>query len=265
MKLFNYSFEQSQSFVNGDIVNKLNQKGNWKRYIGLLITSVVLYFCLVAIPLFLSGLTVEQSPNYRWLQWPVIFLFLIMYLAYLIFSIKYRNSPMKLKFCTYFYMVILLSIFTVCSGIMMMTRRNLASIVAGVTFGLAIFYLVRTVPRKMKESVSNRTEFSPLTSILTDSISDGLIFLGGTGITASLVLFDRSTGSNTRGTIDAVLMPLMPSAFVFATYVFSIDLLRGYYLFKYSEEYREQFGYSPKDWYGEKSKEYRQSLNQETN
>ena len=48
-----------------------------------------------------------------------------------------------------------------------------------------------------------------------------------------------------------------------ATYVFSIDLLRGYYLFKYSEEYREQFGYSSKDWYGEKSKEYRQSLNKE--
>lgn len=44
MKLFNYSFEQSQSFVNEDNVNKLNQKGNWKRYIGLLITSVVLYF-----------------------------------------------------------------------------------------------------------------------------------------------------------------------------------------------------------------------------
>ncbi|MEZ7612583.1 hypothetical protein [Streptococcus sp. 20925_1_77] len=55
MKLFNYSFEQSQSFVNEDIVNKLNQKGNWKRYIGLLITSVVLYFFLVAIPMFVSG------------------------------------------------------------------------------------------------------------------------------------------------------------------------------------------------------------------
>jgi len=55
VKLFNYSFEQSQSFVNEDIVNKLNQKGNWKRYIGLLITSVVLYFFLVAIPMFVSG------------------------------------------------------------------------------------------------------------------------------------------------------------------------------------------------------------------
>lgn len=44
MELFNYSFEQSQSFVNEDIVNKLNQQGNWKRYIGLLITSVALYF-----------------------------------------------------------------------------------------------------------------------------------------------------------------------------------------------------------------------------
>ena len=63
MKLFNYSFDQSLSFVNEDIVNKLNQKGNWKRYIGLLITSVVLYFFLVAIPMFVSGHTVEQAPN----------------------------------------------------------------------------------------------------------------------------------------------------------------------------------------------------------
>ena len=102
MKLFNYSFEQSQSFVNEDIVNKLNQKGNWKRYIGLLITSVVLYFFWLLFRLFISGHTVDQAPNYRWLQWPAIFLFLIMYLVYLFFSIKYRNSPMKLKFCYLF-------------------------------------------------------------------------------------------------------------------------------------------------------------------
>ena len=96
-----------------------------------------------------------------------------------------------------------------------------------------------------------------MAALVTEKISDGLVFLGGTGITGALVLFDRSTGSDTRGSIDAVLMPVMPAIFVFATYVFSIDLLRGYYLFKYSEQYREQFGYSAKDWYGEKSKEYR--------
>ena len=107
------------------------------------------------------------------------------------------------------------------------------------------------------EAVQNQTEFSPMVALVTEKISDGLVFLGGTGITGALVLFDRSTGSDTRGSIDAVLMPIMPAIFVFATYVFSIDLLRGYYLFKYSEQYREQFGYSAKDWYGEKSKEYR--------
>ena len=99
-----------------------------------------------------------------------------------------------------------------------------------------------------------------MVALVTEKISDGLVFLGGTGITAGLVLFDRSTGSDIRGSIDAVLMPIMPAIFVFATYVFSIDLLRGYYLFKYSEQYREQFGYSAKDWYGEKSKEYRRML-----
>ena len=159
---------------------------------------------------------------------------------------------MKLKFCTYFYMVVLLAIFTVCAGIMMMTRRNIVSILSGAMFLLSIYYLIRTVPRKLTEAVQNQTEFSPMTALVTEKISDGLVFLGGTGITAGLVLFDRSTGSDTRGSIDAVLTPIMPSIFVF-----SIDLLRGYYLFKYSEQFREQFDYSAKDWYGEKSKEYR--------
>ena len=57
-------------------------------------------------------------------------------------------------------------------------------------------------------------------------------------------------------------MIIFHALFFFATYVFSIDLLRGYYLFKYSEQYREQFGYSAKDWYGEKSKEYRRMQGQ---
>ena len=207
--------------------------------------------------MFIKGLTLDQNPTFSWIQWPMIFLYLIMYLVYLLFSIRYRKSPMKLKFCTYFYMVILLTIFTVCAGIMMMTRRNIVSILSGAMFLLSIYYLIRTVPRKLKEAVQSQTEFSPMVALVTEKISDGLVFLGGTGITAGLVLFDRSTGSDIRGSIDAVLMPLMPAIFVFATYVFSIDLLRGYYLFKYSEQYREQFDYSAKDWYGEKSKEYR--------
>ena len=50
-----------------------------------------------------------------------------------------------------------------------------------------------------------------MVALVTEKISDGLVFLGGTGITAGLVLFDRSTGSDIRGSIDAVLMPLMPA------------------------------------------------------
>jgi len=70
-------------------------------------------------------------------------------------------------------------------------------------------------------------------------------------------LFDRSTGSDTRGAINAVFTPFVPAILLFAIYVFSIDILRGYNLFKYSEQYRELFGYTVKDWYGEKSKEYK--------
>lgn len=207
MKFLNYTFEQSQSLVTKETVDKFNQKGSWKRFIGLFITSIVIYFFSIAMPMFIKGLTLDQNPRFSWIQWSVILFYVVMYLVYLFFSIKHRRSPMKLKFCTYFYMVVLLAIFTVCAGIMMMTRRNIVSILSGAMFLLSIYYLIRTVPRKLREAVQNQTEFSPMVALVTEKISDGLVFLGGTGITAGLVLFDRSTGSDIRGSIDAVLMP----------------------------------------------------------
>ncbi|WP_289093431.1 hypothetical protein [uncultured Streptococcus sp.] len=50
MKFLNYTFEQSQSLVTKETVDKLNQKGSWKRFIGLFITSIVIYFFSIAMP-----------------------------------------------------------------------------------------------------------------------------------------------------------------------------------------------------------------------
>ncbi|MFR3855181.1 MAG: hypothetical protein ACLTXX_06015, partial [Streptococcus salivarius] len=166
MKFLNYTFEQSQSLVTKETVEKLNQKGSWKRFIGLLITSIVIYFFSIAMPMFIKGLTLDQNPRFSWIQWPIILFYVVMYLIYLFFSIKHRRSPMKLKFCTYFYMVVLLAIFTVCAGIMMMTRRNIVSILSGAMFLLSIYYLIRTVPRKLREAVQNQTEFSPMVALV---------------------------------------------------------------------------------------------------
>lgn len=104
MKFLNYTFEQSQSLVTKDTVEKLNQKRSWKRFIGLFITSIVIYFFSIITPMFIKGLTLDQNPTFSWIQWPMILFYVVMYLVYLFFSIKHRRSPMKLKFCTYFYM-----------------------------------------------------------------------------------------------------------------------------------------------------------------
>ena len=48
-KFLNYTFEQSQSLVTKETVDKLNQKGSWKRFIGLFITSIVIYFFSIAM------------------------------------------------------------------------------------------------------------------------------------------------------------------------------------------------------------------------
>ena len=56
MKFLNYTFEQSQSLVTKETVDKLNQKGSWKRFIGLFITSIVIYFFSIITPMFIKGL-----------------------------------------------------------------------------------------------------------------------------------------------------------------------------------------------------------------
>ena len=93
MKFLNYTYEQSQSIVTKETVEKLNQKGSWKRFIGLFITSILLYFSSIATPMFIKGLTVEQDPTFSWIQWPMIILYVVMYLVYLLFSIRHRKKP----------------------------------------------------------------------------------------------------------------------------------------------------------------------------
>ena len=74
MKFLNYTYEQSQSIVTKETVEKLNQKGSWKRFIGLFITQSFFTFLLLPTPMFIKGLTVEQDPTFSWIQWPMIIL-----------------------------------------------------------------------------------------------------------------------------------------------------------------------------------------------
>ena len=55
MRFLNYTFDQSQSLVTKETVEKLNQKGSWKRFIGLFITSIVIYFFSIITPLSLDS------------------------------------------------------------------------------------------------------------------------------------------------------------------------------------------------------------------
>ncbi len=88
MKFLNYTFEQSQSLVTKETVDKFNQKGSWKRFIGLFITSIVIYFFSIAMPMFIKGLTLDQNPRFSWIQWSVILFYVVMYLVYLFFSFQ---------------------------------------------------------------------------------------------------------------------------------------------------------------------------------
>lgn len=124
MKLFNLTFEESQSLVTEEELNKLKEKGSYKRFFGLLIASIGLYFFCVMIPTLLKVVTVAEDPYFTWLNLPLLIIFSAIYVLYMVYSIKYRHSPLRLKYCTQIYMFILTIITAICLELMMVSRRN---------------------------------------------------------------------------------------------------------------------------------------------
>ena len=104
-----------------------------------------------------------------------------------------------------------------------------------------MIYLFRTVPKKIKTAVEERKSYASLAALATEKMTDQLLIWGGSGITAGLVLFDRSNHTNVRGSIDAILTPFCPAIMAVALYVFFLEIVGGYYLFLYYEQYKEKY------------------------
>ena len=71
--------------------------------------------------------------------------------------------------------------------------------------------------------------------------TDQLLIWGGSGVTAGLVLFDRSNHTNVRGSIDAILMPFLSRYYGCRSLCLLLEIVGGYYLFLYYEQYKEKY------------------------
>ena len=148
---------------------------------------------------------------------------------------------MILKYLTYCYMYLLLLFMElgfVLIGIF--CRKLLGFLSAGLTI-VVVIYLFRTVPKKIKAAVEERKPYASLAALATEKITDQLLIWGGSGVTAGFVLFDRSNHTNARGSIDAILTPFCPAIMAVALYVFFLEIVGGYYLFLYYEQYKEKY------------------------
>ena len=241
MKFFTYSFEESQSFVNETIINRFNEKGNWKRFIGMPLFSAMVYLLYILLPAVFKGIKLDGDDAYHWLNLPLLFVLLLFYLVYIFFSFKYRKKKMILKYVTYCYMYLLL-LFMELGFILVgiFCRKLLGFLSAGLTL-IVLVYIFRTVPQKIKTAVEERKPYASLAALVTETITDQLLLWGGSGVTAGLVLFDRANNTNVRGSIDAILTPFMPAIMAVALYVFFLELVGGYYLFLYYEQYKDKY------------------------
>ena len=92
MKFLNYTFEQSQSLVTKETVEKLNQKGSWKRIIGFLITS-----CSHVSDLSFLFNKVQKKPD----ETKILHLLLYGRLTRYLYSMCWYNDDDTTKYCQY--------------------------------------------------------------------------------------------------------------------------------------------------------------------
>lgn len=97
MKLFTYSFEESQSFVNETIINRFNDKGNWKRFIGMPLFSAIVYLLYILLPAVFKGIRLDGDGDvaYQWLNLPHLFVLLLFYFIWSTFSIRLNIERKK--------------------------------------------------------------------------------------------------------------------------------------------------------------------------
>ena len=97
MKLFTCSFEESQSFVNETIINRFDDKGNWKRFIGMPLFSAIVYLLYILLPAVFKGIRLDGDGDvaYQWLNLPLLFVLLLFYFIWSTFSIRLNIERKK--------------------------------------------------------------------------------------------------------------------------------------------------------------------------
>ncbi|MCY7151466.1 hypothetical protein MK541_04650 [Streptococcus gallolyticus subsp. gallolyticus] len=272
--LFNASLEESMNLVTDKYIQTsmedINEKGYWRKIIGFF---TVLFFSVCLH----GGISVFKNNagiDFTLLSYIIMVVNIYSVVRYLLDVRKIKNN----RILSYYYynkdiflLVFGLALQTTLisiAGATMVLGKILANILYGLVFLFIFLERYQWFKRDALKALYGQQSFkNPLARFLDYFVTFSKKY-GGIVVLLLFIaqFFLPGTGKSDiyhNDVIRNVVLMFSPLLFVLGFYfviALGADNFQGYYLQKYLEDYRQLSDYSIEEWYGKKSKMYKESL-----
>ncbi|AND80010.1 hypothetical protein [Streptococcus pantholopis] len=276
--LFNATLEESMNLVTDKYIQTamedINEKGYKRKILGFF-TMIFFMLCMYWLGIYTdSHLEKPYFINTSILMLPPLIIGVLITCHYLFELIKVKQS----RILSYYYynknMLAVVSCFALQAVIYSIIGSSsvLGNILGTGIYGLLFIFIGFERYRWFKEdtlaSLYGQQDFNnPLARFLDYFVIFSKKYGGLVVLLLFLLRLFLPGGSDIYHNdiirnVVLIFFPLPLALGVYFVVALGADNFQGYYLQKYLEDYREMSGYSIEEWYGPKSKKYKESLRQ---
>lgn len=268
-RLYGASFEESQNLVDKKFVMKSlkessNKQDNGKLegkiftfLLGPLMFEVMKLIVKDRNELAISSRLIWSGKVFDILFYIVLSLSIIFILESVFCKVRYSKQKANREYSYTTRIVAALSWFCICGAVAFLsaTGSALNSVFMEYFYVMLIIFLFWFINHKLNQNIlnilyhqENKKDVLSKAEKVTNLISKYVLIL------AAIWVLIRAVITGYQDLIGALAMdtaPLLMACFMYVgVYIYKQDIVQGYYLKKYSEQYRQLYGFSKEEWYG---------------
>lgn len=268
-KLYGALFEESQNLVDKEFVMKSLKESSNNQDNGRLEGKIFTFLLGPLVFKFIKFVINDksESPFSTKLEWSgrvfdILFyvtmtLSIIFILESVFCKVKYSKQKVNREYSYTTRIILALCEFCICGSIASLssTGSALNSVFMEYFYVALVIFLFWVINHKLNENILNtlynqgkKKDVLSKTEKITNFISKYVLIL------AAIWILIKTVITGYRDLIGALMVdtfPLLMACFMYAgIYIYKEDIVQGYYLKKYSEQYRQLYGFSKEEWYG---------------
>ena len=268
-RLYGASFEESQNLVDKKFVMKSLKESSNKQdngrlegkiftfLLGPLVIKFFYFFKNYGGPAAFSEKLLWSNNVFNILFYIALSLSIIFILESVFCKVRYSKQKANREYSYTTRIVAALSWFCICGAVAFLsaTGSALNSVFMEYFYVMLIIFLFWFINHKLNQNIlnilyhqENKKDVLSKAEKVTNLISKYVLIL------AAIWVLIRAVITGYQDLIGALAMdtaPLLMACFMYVgVYIYKQDIVQGYYLKKYSEQYRQLYGFSKEEWYG---------------